>query len=286
MTRRALRASVAGLLAVLMIAAAGVVAGERYLRAPIGGDRVITILLLGGDEGPMRGGTVLRSRADAFHLLFVSPDRERATFVNIPRDSYVSVPGFGSTRINTCLVAGPERCVQTVESLWGLDVDHYIVTSFSGFMTAVDRYGGVPVDVEHSVRDGGEAISAGPQVLSGAQALAYTRDRKNRPGGDLGRTTAQANFLMSAHRDMFEGAATPTRIAEMVGLLQQTTVTDARADELLRYAFLAVTIDPGAVDNITLPANIGMAGAASVMFLPPAAHTIVRDVAADGVRSQ
>lgn len=283
---RSLRAQVTalGVSAALLLGASASIAAGRYLHAPVGGDRLITILLLGSDQGPYRGGDPLRGRADAWHLLFVNPERGTATFVNVPRDAYVPVPGRGRNRINTCLVGGPERCVATARAVFGVDVDHWIVTDFRGLDEAVDRVGGVVVDVERPLSDGGEDIPrAGRQRLSGAQALAFTRDRKNRAGGDFRRSEAQATLLAAAHAQLVYRSPDVGRIAETVGILQQTAITDIDSPQLLRLAYLALTIAPDEVQSVTLRGRNGMAGPAAVVFLNDSAYGIVRDIAADGV---
>ena len=62
---------------------------------------VIWMLALGSDA---RGGqSIARSRADSIHLVGVNARTGRGTIVGLPRDSYVSIPGYGSSRINAAL---------------------------------------------------------------------------------------------------------------------------------------------------------------------------------------
>jgi polyisoprenyl-teichoic acid--peptidoglycan teichoic acid transferase len=283
---RLVKACVVATVAIGMVATAGL-AAERFLRAPLDRDDPIVFLLLGGDEGPPRSGTPLRSRADGIQLLVVNPELRKATFMSVPRDSWVPVPGRGTTRINACLVGGPDPCVQAVEALWGIEVDHYLLTSMEGFKQGIAAFGGIWIDVEHTVSDGGSNVTeTGFQRLTGSQSLTYARDRRNRPGGDFGRTAAQADLLRAAHRNLWDDRASIAQILEAVAAVQKSTVTDMSADELIRYAFLAMTMDPDDVAQVTLPARVGMAGTASVVFLTDEAHAIVHDVTADGVLSR
>jgi LCP family protein required for cell wall assembly len=273
--------------AALLVATAGVgalFAAERYLHAPVAGDGVLTVLLLGADAGPPRGGSPRSARADGFHLLVVAPDRRRATFVNFPRDSYLPVPGHGRTKLNACLVSGPDTCAAAIRDNYGIEVDLYLLTSMQGLIEGVDQFGGVTVDVPRQLYDGGEDIlETGRQRLQGARALTFARDRKHRPGGDFTRTEAQATLLQAAHRKLVEDGPSVARIAQVVGIVQRTTVTDADADQLLRLGYLAATIPPGNVANVTLPGRAGTAGGASVVFLGDRADRIVADAADDGV---
>lgn len=270
-------------LALVLTVGTVVWAAETFMRAPVRQDGTVNLLLLGSDEGPViRGGNPLTARADAFHLLSVSADGQHATFVNFPRDSYVPVPGQGRTKINACLVGGPENCVATVEQLVGIGIDGYLLTTFNGLKVATDRFGNVTVDVPRTLRDGGEDIGPGVQRINGAQALAFTRDRKNRPNGDFDRAHAQSTFLMAARQTMIDDGYDVARIAEVVGILQQTSITDLGPGEILRLGYLGMTVPQENVRNITLPGNIGTAGAASVVYLPDSAYAIIRDAADDG----
>jgi hypothetical protein len=104
-TRRAVVTLIVGALVVLPLV--GLLAMERVTAVGPSTDRPLAILLLGSDAGPPRDDDTLTGRADGFQLLFVSAERDRATFVSIPRDSWVPVTGLGDNKINACLTRGP-----------------------------------------------------------------------------------------------------------------------------------------------------------------------------------
>lgn len=248
---------------------------------PVGDDEVVTLLLLGSDDGPPRSGQTERANADGFQLLFVSADRQHATFVSIPRDSYVSVPGQGRTRINACLFNGPERCVDTVESEFGISVDGYLLTNMRAFARGVQRFGGIDIDVPTSLQVGGVRVSSGEQRLNGPEALVYARDRTVRSGGDLARSAAQAELLAAAHRRVVESGS-PSRVFRALTELRRHTITDLSGTDLTRYAFEALQLPPGNVRREVADGGVGFAGAASVVFLRDSAYELIRDAADDG----
>ncbi|MEY3020051.1 MAG: hypothetical protein RLZZ272_1035, partial [Actinomycetota bacterium] len=276
------RRVLAPLLAVLVaLAAVATVPPHRAEAA----DDVLTVLLLGADVGLGRGGDPASARADAFQLLFVSPDRQHASFVSIPRDSWVPVAGRGTTRINACLNGGPDVCVRTVEALWGLSVDGWVLTSMDGFVGAVNDFGGLVVDVTVPVRDGGMDVpTAGLQPLIGDQAMTWGRDRKSRAGGDFARTRAQAELLAIAHAHL-HARGTAVAATEAVGILARHARSSFGAGQLSAFALDALRLPPANVRRSGLPARPGWAGPASVVFLESGADAIVRDAAADGILS-
>ena len=274
---------VVGLTLTLLLSTLSVTTAVRGADAADG--RVLTVLLLGSDAGPPRSGDPARGRADGFQLLFVSADRQHASLLSIPRDSWVPVAGRGTTRINACLTSGPQTCVRTVEQLWGLRVDGYVLTSMWGFADAVNDFGGLVVDVTRPVSDGGENItSTGLQAINGYQALTWARDRSSRPGGDFTRSRAQAELLAigQTHLHARGSADAAALVASIIRLRSQTSFSDA---ELANYALQALRLPPGNVRRVGLPGRPGWAGPASVVFLEGNAAGIVADAAADGILS-
>lgn len=271
--------------AVLVAATVAAAAAVAYLAAPVRDDGLIVLLVIGSDGGPPRAGSPLSARADGLHLLVVSADRQHASILDFQRDSYVPVPGRGRTKINACLNAGPDTCVATIESLTGIDVDHWYATDFRGLAAAIDAIGGLHLDVEQRLKDpfSGTDLQPGPQVVDGGQTLAYTRDRKSRASGDKGRAAAHAKVLQSLHAQLVGEGPSVTRIAELVGYLRATTVSSAETATSLRLALLAMRIPPQNVRSQVADARIGTAGKASVVFLTPTAQAQIADLRDDGI---
>lgn len=279
MTRRRSRLLAAVVLAALLLSSTATALDRWLLPQPDG--EVLTLLLLGSDGGPPRTDQMLTARADGFQLLFVSGDRQHATFVSIPRDAYVPVAGRGTTRINACLNGGPEPCVATIEQEFGIGVDAYLLTSMDGFKFAVRDFGGLTVDVPTPVFDGGADIpQAGVQQLTGSQALTYGRDRSNRPGGDFTRSQAQAEMLAIGHADLV--AADVGKVVETAAIVRRHTVTDLSGPQLIRLAFEALHLPPGNVERVLAEGTPTTIGGASVVSLSPRAYDVIRDAAADG----
>ena len=269
---------------VFLLTFASLAAAARWASLPLGGDEYV-LLVLGSDQGPPRSGSVTGGRADAIHVVVVDEARTHVSIVNIPRDSYVPVAGFGRTKINAMLTRGPENAVATVEDLTGLDVDDWIVTGFAAFSRAIDEFGGVRIDVEQRLYDPRGAhsdLQAGQQRLNGTQALAYSRDRKSRPGGDFGRTTAQGRMLEALHRDLRRRTASPTELLTHAGTLWASTVSSISPDRLVRLGRLALEIDPGNVAHETAPGSAGRAGRASVVYLSDGADALFAELRQNG----
>jgi LCP family protein required for cell wall assembly len=297
-TRRTVIMLIVGAMVVLPLV--GLLAMERVTAVGPSTDRPLAILLLGSDGGPPRDDDPTRSRADGFQLLFVSAERDRATFVSIPRDSWVPVTGLGDTKINACLTRGPENCVSTVENVFGIAIDAYFVTSMWGFADAVNEFvgcdigdpeasractRGLEVDVDFTCRErcGGFAIEQrGVQTISGYEVLTVARNRNNRGArGDFARSESQAELLAIAHATMQEEGSI-ARMMDSLRILRRHSVTDLTLPQLARLGIDAMRLDPANVERILAPSRVGTVGAASVVFLNDPTYDIIAEAAETG----
>jgi LCP family protein required for cell wall assembly len=133
-------------------------------------------------------------------LLLLHMGAGKPVLISIPRDSYVPIPGHGSNKINAALaIGGPTLLVQTVESVTGLKIDHYMGIGFGGLADVVNTVGGVRICVKTAIQpdsySGFKGMAAGCHNLSGTQAIAFVRDRHSFATSDLQRIQDQRAFL-------------------------------------------------------------------------------------------
>jgi LCP family protein required for cell wall assembly len=150
---------------VAVLASAGLVYGYRYADGlvrkgkrpvagltPVGSGQPMNILLVGSDSrtgltrrqlGRIQTVKMPGRRTDTIMVLHVSPRRDKAVMVSLPRDLRTTVDGRTS-KINTAFaVGGPGLLVRTVEQTTGLPINHYAEIDFAGFLKVVDALGGI-----------------------------------------------------------------------------------------------------------------------------------------------
>ncbi|MCA1727041.1 MAG: LCP family protein, partial [Actinobacteria bacterium] len=225
--------------------------------------------------------------ADSLHLITVNPERRAGTILGFPRDSWVDIPGHGHGKINTALkMGGPDLVVQAVEGVTGIRIDYYLLTEFEGFSRMVDGIGGLEVDVPYAMNDpySGAVFSPGVTHMKGGHALAFSRNRHGTPGGDIGRSQNQGLVLLAAlqkiRRD-FEHD--PAALVGWVATGSRYLQTNLSLAELTGLALAAARTPAASVRNLVVPATIGSAGAASVVFIAPGAAAVFDDVRDDGI---
>jgi LCP family protein required for cell wall assembly len=240
------------------------------------------MLAIGNDGRPGVGG----ERGDALHLIGVNPAEGRATIINIPRDTYVPVPGHGNEKItHAYLFGGPRLQADVVGALVGVHVSYVVATNFEGFTGMVDDLGGIDVDIPMAMDDqnSGAVFLPGPQHINGAQALAFSRNRYI-PNGDIRRTEHQGLLIIYGLAKARAEAGDPLQTLRFLGVLVRRTRLDGISiTDLYRMSRLALSIDPSNVRNATMPSRVGSAGAASVVFPAPEAGALFEDFRDDAI---
>ncbi len=170
-----------------------------------------TILLVGSDaredmtaeeRSRLGTGSTEGRRTDTMLLLYVPPTGNSA-LVSLPRDSLVSVPGYGRDKLNAAYaLEGAPLLVETVEQNTGVRVDGYMEIGFTGLVDVVDAVGGIEVCPETAMQDEDAHIDipAGCQEVDGVTALGYVRARKSDSRGDLGRIERQREVIATVMR--------------------------------------------------------------------------------------
>ncbi len=239
-----------------------------------GDDGAIDILLVGLDSrtdahgnplsadelATLRAGDEEATNTDTIILIRIPNNGKSATAISIPRDSYVSAPGLGKTKINgvygqtreakrASLVkagdsaadaaargteAGREALIKTVADLTGVTVDHYAEIGLLGFALITDALGGVDVCLKDPVFEplSGADFPAGQQTLNGPQALSFVRQRHDLPRGDLDRVVRQQAVMASlAHRVISnQTLSSPATLKRLEAAIQRSVVISSGWD--------------------------------------------------------
>ncbi len=228
-----------------------------------------------GDDG---GDTT-----DTMIVVHIPAGGAAATAISIPRDSYVDIAGgYGKHKINSAYSrgknasmsglraqglsgaqlevaaneAGAKTAIQTIEKFTGLTINHYAAINLAGFDALSQAVGGVEVCLKAPVHDSysGADFAAGPQTLSGAQALAFVRQRHGLTNGDLDRIARQQAFLSGmAEKVLSAGTFTDvSKLSALVDAVQGAVVLDQGWD-VLSFAQQLRGMSSGAIAFATIP---------------------------------
>ena len=253
------------------------------------GDGPTQVLVIGSDARP--GGKVSGHRADSVHIVSAIPATGTASIVGIPRDSWVEVNYESDEEVNgmdklthTMASRGPEIVVETVTNLTDVEIDGYLLTGFLGFQQLIDAYEGFLLDVPYRMNDikSFSNLFPGEQHMTGTEALAFSRNRANAPGGDFGRSLNHG-LVMTAVLTEIQSRGGVEQVPLLLMILVDYVETDMSPAQLLNMAVTTFEIEPLTVENIVVPGTITTRSGRSVVLLDDEAHEIFSDIAEDGI---
>ncbi|NEX80245.1 LytR family transcriptional regulator [Bacillus thermocopriae] len=188
-----------------------------------------SVLMLGVDQ---RGND--RGRSDTIIVLTVNPNNNSIKMLSIPRDTRTEIIGKGKQdKINHAYAfGGVPMAIDTVENFLDIPIDYYIQVNMEGFKDIVDAVGGVTVRNDLDFSYDGFHFAKGEISLTGEEALAFARMRKEDPRGDFGRQTRQRQIIQAV---INEGASlsTLTNYSSIFNALGKNVKTNLTFDEMV-----------------------------------------------------
>ena len=211
---------------------------EEYLNSE--DDEVFTILLNGVDT---RGSTITNSNSDTNILLTVNMKTHQILMISTPRDFFVplSISGNVKDKLTHSGAYGVDVTMDTLEMLYGVNVDNFIRINFDGFMDVIDALGGITVYSEYAF-DGFDNdvvnmtyhFNQGYNELNGKQALLFARERHAFSDGDRQRGKNQ----MAVIEGMIDKALSPQILKNYTSIWNEVSdcvVTSMEYDEIAEF---------------------------------------------------
>ena len=198
--------------------------------------KILNILLIGQDR--REGETT--ARADSMILCSFNKANNTLTMTSFLRDLYLPVPGHGSDRINSAYAYGGASLLKkTISENFDIPINGIIEVDFSRFAHVIDTLGGVTIslrqdEADYINRETGSSLTEGEHLLTGPQALAYSRIRSLDADGDFSRTNRQRK-VMSAVLEHYRSAGIPVLMKLLKEVLPMLT-TDMTESRLLMLA--------------------------------------------------
>lgn len=215
------------------------------------------VLAIGVDRRPDGGD----QNADVIILTHIDLVNHRVSAVSIPRDLLVEIPGVGEDKINSSYnhgyqarpddpVAGVAKVRDTIEHVFRVPIDYYVLVDFDGFEAVVDAIGGIEVDVPYDIVDdqyptedyGVQTVEfkAGRQHMDGDTALKYVRTRH--ADSDDARRIRQLDVLLAIF-EKGKSFRSITRADEIIMTVGASVQTNFTLEEQLTLARLGLQLD-------------------------------------------
>jgi polyisoprenyl-teichoic acid--peptidoglycan teichoic acid transferase len=237
--------------------------------------RATTTLLMGTDHAD-RADRSDANRSDSIMLVRTDPKKHRISYLSIPRDLRVDIPGHGTGKINAAFaLGGPALAMRTITGVTGIQINHIALVDFDSFSDLIDELGGVTIDVPAPIVSNrfdcpfptdtqcqqwqGWRFAKGEQKMNGRRALIYSRIRENRLNpseNDLTRGERQ-QAVVQAIGDKLTSPGTFFKLPFVGDDLLTPLATDLTSGQFLQLAWMKVR----APEDRTLHCRLG--GAAS-----------------------
>lgn len=235
-------------------------------------DGTATVLLAGTDAGGFRTDTMM--------LLSLDRKSGKIGLVSIPRDTLIYCE-YSVPKLNSAYAwanggeKGAEQLMERVEQIIGFAPDGYLITDLDCFEQLVDLMGGVSFDVPMDMHYEDPSqnlfidLSAGEQVLNGAQAKQLLRFRSAYADADLGRVAVQREFLSAAVNQWISPGGL-IHVPAALKLLKENTATDLSTANMVWIAESLLLSDRSQFEMQTMPGQASYISGGSYYVLDPA----------------
>lgn len=150
------------------------------------------------------------SRSDVNIIATVNPKTHQILLVTTPRDYYVPIPGISRGQEDKLTHAGNygvDVSMETLEELYQVKIPFFARINFTSLIDIVDHLGGVDVYSEYGFRTSRNSehvmnVQEGLNHFNGEEALAFSRERENVPGGDNQRGKNQQAVITAMIKKM------------------------------------------------------------------------------------
>ncbi len=206
-------------------------------------------------------------RSDSMMIATVDPIHDKLKITSLMRDSYVNIEGHGYDKLNHAYAfGGPELSIKTINQTFGLNVEEFVTVDFASLPKIIDILGGLELNItseeleyinsyidDINIQDSTYSphiTYAGPQVVDGVQALAYSRIRYT-SGGDYERTRR--------HRTVLEGlfnkalSLSPTQYPTIINQILPYVQTNLGTTDIISLASKVATMGSGTLEQDRFP---------------------------------
>ena len=207
---------------------------------------------------------------DTIIVCSYNPKTQTAYMLSIPRDTFVGKnqnTAKGTDKINSLYSKSPEKLLEKVSDITGMDVEYYAIVDNNALIEIVDIIGGVnfnvPIDMDYDdpTQDLHIHLSQGMQKIDGKKAEQLLRFRHNNDGtsypveygdNDYGRMRTQREFISETLKQTLV-IKNIFKSKEILDTVFNNIETNMEIKELLPYIPDAVEFDINSIISNQLP---------------------------------
>lgn len=226
-----------------------------YKKTPID-PNILNILVLGSDQRANEVG----ERSDSMILVSYDKTDHSIKLTSLMRDTWVHIPGHGWNRLNAAFAyGGVGLTINTINELFKLDIQNYVIINFQQFIKEVDKIGGVSVNLTASeiqyinskLTKNKLPVIAGLTRLNGRQALQHVRNR-HVGQGDFDRTRRQRETFM-AILEKVKSTKNPTTILSFIDYSLNNVQTNIKLQTMIDISLQVLESGDSKISTARIP---------------------------------
>lgn len=214
---------------------------------------VFNVLLVGSDS---LDPNAEKGRSDTMMLLSYNAEENRASVVSFMRDSLVEIPGYGETKLgHSYAYGGVGLTINTINSVYGLDVQNYVTINLENLVNVIDKLGGIEITLTAEEAElynayGLKDLHEGVNHVNGTEALTHARNRSL--DSDFGRTRRQREVMNGIYQKVME-TKDPTAILTLVNYCLTQVKTNMDVNLIYDMAIKVISAENLEIQQTSIP---------------------------------
>lgn len=214
---------------------------------------VFNVLLVGSDSLDPNAD---KGRSDTMMLLSYNAEENKASVVSFMRDSLVEIPGYGETKLgHSYAYGGVGLTINTINSVYGLDVQNYVTINLENLVNVIDKLGGIEITLTAEEAElynayGLKDLHEGVNHVNGTEALTHARNRSL--DSDFGRTRRQREVMNGIYQKVME-TKDPTAILTLVNYCLTQVKTNMDVDLIYDMAIKVISAENLEIQQTSIP---------------------------------
>lgn len=207
---------------------------------------------------------------DSIMVCAYNPKSNKATIMSIPRDTYTGSnqsKAAASDKINTLYQKSPQKLLDEVNEITGLNIKYYMNIDTKGLQELIDSIGGVnfdvPIDMDYDdpTQNLHIHLKAGKQLLDGDKAEQLLRFRHNNDGtsypssygdNDIGRMKTQREFIKVLIQQI-SNKKSLSDFKQYAQIVKNNVTTNFNIDDIIDYIPYIIDFNTENLKTTTLP---------------------------------
>jgi LCP family protein required for cell wall assembly len=233
------------------------------------GDDMVMVLLIGSDNDSLQ----LAGNTDVLVLAAIDRTTGTVTLMQLPRDLFVYAPNNTMVKLNTVAAWGDSHnngqgiklLEDTILYNFGIKIDFFAHVNFASYEQIIGKLGGLDISIDCAIQDYRlksptldyknpdsyelYTLLMGYKHLDPYMALWYVRTRAGTSDFDRGRR--EMDVLRALWREA-KNAGLLSQAAALWPEAQQLVQTDMSLQDVLGFAPLALSLQPGSIQRIQM----------------------------------